>query len=120
MIQILASVVVKLFPDSVEGPGDDEDVAEADEEVVKEAEGLVPALGQVHGPDRKPRPHGESQVTQIEAAECVEQEDEQDHEHGEPAVELHVEVDGANLVEEAGQDQGEPGEVVTENPEESE
>ena len=53
MIQILAEkcVVVKLFPDGVEGPGDDEDVAEADEEVVKEAEGLVPALGQVHGPD---------------------------------------------------------------------
>ena len=51
MIQILASVVVKLFPESVEGPGDDEDVAEADEEVVKEVEGLVPALGQVHGPD---------------------------------------------------------------------
>ena len=43
--------MVKLFPDGVEGPGDDEDVAEADEEVVKETEGLVPALGQVHGPD---------------------------------------------------------------------
>ena len=53
MIQILAEkcVVVKLFPDGVEGPGDDEDVAEADEEVVKPSEGLVPALGQVHGPD---------------------------------------------------------------------
>ena len=43
--------MVKLFPDSVERPGDDEDVAEAEEEVVKEAEGLVPALGQLHGPD---------------------------------------------------------------------
>ena len=53
MIQILAEkyVMVKLFPDSVERPGDDEDVAEADEEVVKEAEGLVPALGKIHGPD---------------------------------------------------------------------
>ena len=112
MIQILAEkcVVVKLFPDGVEGPGDDEDVAEADEEVVKEVEGLVPALGQVHGPDRQPRPpgHGGSQVTQVEAPECIEQEDEQDHEDGEPAVELHVEVDGANLVEEAGQDQRKP------------
>ena len=60
MIQILAEkyIVVKMFPDGVERPGDYEYVAEADEEVVKEAKGLVPSLGQVHGPDRQTRPLG--------------------------------------------------------------
>ena len=39
------------FPDRVEGSADNEDVAEAEEEVVKEHEGLVAIILEIHSPD---------------------------------------------------------------------
>ena len=49
----------------------------------------------------------------------MEEDEKKDHENGEPSKELHVKVDRANLVQEAREDQGEPGEVVQKYLEES-
>ena len=91
--------MVKKFPDCVEGSADYKDVAEADKEVVKEPEVLLATVWEIHCPD------GDAGVlwdgynlSQDEASDCIEQEDEQDHEDGEPSKELHVEVDGANFI----------------------
>ena len=49
----------------------------------------------------------------------MEEDEKKYHEDGEQSKELHVKVDRANLVQEAREDQGEPGEVVQKYLEES-
>ena len=49
----------------------------------------------------------------------MEEDEKKDHEDGEPSKKLHVKVDRANLVQEAREDQGKPGEVVQKYLEES-